>query len=117
MISQIPSRRQAELLEYLATFRLAQGRPPTVREMGEALGIRSPNGVVMHLKALERKGWIQRERKQARGIKLLCQPRVERRADGRIDVAGIWALTEAEALALAQELLAAVSKSVNLLAQ
>jgi len=57
---------------------IAAGRPsPTVREIGDEFGIKSPNGVMAHLKALQRKGWINREEHVARSITLVSMPRTE----------------------------------------
>lgn len=56
--------RQREILAFIQS----KPYPPTVREIGAAFGIRSPNGVTCHLLALERKGAIIRERGKARGI-------------------------------------------------
>src|SRR5690606_27227743 len=47
---------------------------PTVREIGNQFGIRSPNGVMCHLKALERKGLIAREAHMSRAIQLMEEP-------------------------------------------
>ena len=52
--------RQQEILEFIASTVDQQGVAPTFREIGDALGIRSTNGVADHVKALERKGYIQR---------------------------------------------------------
>ena len=51
-----------------------RGYGPTVREIGNEFGIRSPNGVMCHLKALEKKGLIIREAHMARAIQLANQP-------------------------------------------
>lgn len=47
---------------------------PTVRELGDHFGIRSSNGVMCHLRALERKGWIKRDHYLSRGITLIAEP-------------------------------------------
>ncbi|HID77167.1 MAG TPA: transcriptional repressor LexA, partial [Planctomycetaceae bacterium] len=47
---------------------------PTVREIGRQFGIQSPNGVVCHLKALEKKGLIRREPHMSRAIQLAADP-------------------------------------------
>ncbi len=52
--------RQQELYGYLADFLGEYGYPPSYREIAEALGIRSTNGVSAHLNALEQKGYIER---------------------------------------------------------
>ena len=51
-----------------------RGYGPTVREIGSQFGIRSPNGVMCHLKALERKGLITRESHMSRAIQLSESP-------------------------------------------
>jgi repressor LexA len=43
---------------------------PTVREIAAALGIKSPNGVMHHLAALEKKGYISRRKRVGRGIEV-----------------------------------------------
>ena len=53
--------RQTAVLEYIAESIEARGYPPTLREIGNHLGIRSTNGVNDHLRALERKGYLTRE--------------------------------------------------------
>jgi repressor LexA len=66
--------RQREIYEFIADKIEGRGYGPTVREIGEGFGIRSPNGVMCHLKALEKKGLIKREGFQARAIQL-TEPR------------------------------------------
>lgn len=52
--------RQRSVLEFLRRFIRDHGYPPTIREIRDAFGLRSNRGVVDHLKALERKGYIRR---------------------------------------------------------
>jgi len=66
--------RQREIYEFIADKIESRGYGPTVREIGEGFGIKSPNGVMCHLKALEKKGLIKREGFQARAIQL-TEPR------------------------------------------
>ncbi|MDP6419624.1 MAG: transcriptional repressor LexA [Candidatus Krumholzibacteria bacterium] len=63
--------RQSVILDFLRDFLDKNGYPPTLREIGGQFGIRSPRGVQDHLEALERKGYIRRERDKSRGIELL----------------------------------------------
>jgi len=49
---------------------ISRGYGPTVREIGEHMNIRSPNGVMCHLRALERKGMILRSANKSRAIEL-----------------------------------------------
>ncbi len=53
--------RQRQLLEYIADHLRGHGFPPSIREMADHMGIRSTNGVNDHLKALERKGYLERK--------------------------------------------------------
>ena len=62
---------QADVLAAIASSIAARGYAPTVRELGLTLGIRSAGGVLCHLKALEKKGWIRRDEGTARGIVLV----------------------------------------------
>ena len=70
----ILTQRQAEIFDFLKDKILVRGYGPTVREIGNEFGIRSPNGVMCHLKALEKKGLIIREPNMARAIQLANQP-------------------------------------------
>lgn len=64
------TRRQREIYEFLKDKIITRGYGPTVREIGTEFGIRSPNGVMCHLKALEKKGLITRESHMSRAIQL-----------------------------------------------
>lgn len=63
--------RQRQVLDCIQNSIGEKGYPPTVRELQELLSIRSSNGVADHLKALERKGYIVRERVLSRGIRVV----------------------------------------------
>lgn len=54
--------RQNEILIYIREKIMERGYPPSIREIGEAFSIVSPNGVMCHLKALEKKGYIERNK-------------------------------------------------------
>ncbi|WP_206108291.1 LexA family protein [Paludisphaera soli] len=54
-----PTARQLEILAFIVAYRDANGLSPTVREIGEALSIKSPNGVMCHTRALVRKGLLR----------------------------------------------------------
>ena len=68
------TKRQSEIYEFLRDKILNRGYGPTVREIGNHFGIRSPNGVMCHLKALEKKGLISRESHMSRAIQLSDKP-------------------------------------------
>ncbi len=60
--------RQLEVLRFIARQIEDNGYPPTIREIGEGLDIRSTNGVNDHLKALERKGYLSRDPVKSRAL-------------------------------------------------
>jgi len=61
--------RQRMVLEYICESISDRGYPPTLREIGLKLGIRSTNGVNDHLRALERKGYLTREDMKSRTLR------------------------------------------------
>ncbi|PQJ35410.1 LexA family transcriptional regulator [Salinibacter sp. 10B] len=65
------TQRQNEAYEFIRGYMDQHRKPPTLQEIGEALGIASTNGVYKLLQALEKKGWIEREKHAARGIELV----------------------------------------------
>lgn len=60
--------RQKEILAFITRTSEERGFPPTIREIGEEMGIASTNGVNDHLKALERKGYLTRGEQQSRSL-------------------------------------------------
>ncbi len=62
--------RQREVLQAILDYRAEKGYAPSIRELGKMLGISSLRGVTVHLAALEKKGWIERER-TSRSIRIL----------------------------------------------
>jgi repressor LexA len=69
------TERQQEIYEFIRTTIATRGIPPSMRELGEQFAIRSTNGVEGHLAALERSGFITRERGKSRGISLRAKAR------------------------------------------
>lgn len=68
------TERQREVYEFIREKIRGRGYGPTVREIGQQFSISSPNGVMCHLKALEKKGLIQREPNMSRAIMLSEDP-------------------------------------------
>lgn len=64
------TKRQQSVLRYIEDYLAKHGYPPSIREIGLALGIKSLRGVTVHLDALERKGYIRRE-STSRSIQVL----------------------------------------------
>lgn len=65
------TKRQEQTLDFIRRSISERGYPPTLREIGEHMGIRSTNGVNDHLRALERKGYLRREDMKSRALKLV----------------------------------------------
>jgi len=70
------SDRQREILELIATTVAARGYPPSVREIGEAVGLSSPSTVHSHLSALVEAGFLRRDPSKPRAIEV-TMPRDE----------------------------------------
>ena len=66
--------RQREIYNFIRSKIQGRGYGPTVREIGVHFQIKSPNGVMCHLKALQKKGLIHREPNMSRAIQLLEDP-------------------------------------------
>ena len=67
--------RQREIYDYLARYVDDHGYPPTVREIGEAVGLASPSTVHAHLANLERAGLIKRDPTKPRAVELVGRER------------------------------------------
>ncbi len=70
--------RQREIYNFIRSKIQGRGYGPTVREIGIQFQIKSPNGVMCHLKALQKKGLIHREPNMSRAIQLLDDPTTAR---------------------------------------
>ena len=69
MASAKLSDKQREIFEYIQSFTRERGFPPSVREIGEAVGLRSPSTVHAHLTTLDRAGYITRDSHKMRAIR------------------------------------------------
>ena len=79
------TEKQMAVYEFIRDKIRTRGYGPTVREIGSNFGISSPNGVVCHLKALEKKGIITREPNMSRAIQ------IGGRVDRRSQSTALWA--------------------------
>lgn len=64
------TKQQQTVYDYIRDQIVARGYGPTVREIGTHMEIKSPNGVMCHLRALEKKGMITRAANKSRAIEL-----------------------------------------------
>ena len=63
--------KQQEILEYMKKEILCKGYPPSVREICDAVGLRSTSSVHAHLETLEKNGYIRRDPTKPRAIEIL----------------------------------------------
>lgn len=64
-------KRQLAIYDFIRTYSTEHGYPPSVREIGAAVGLASPSTVHMHLKVLEEHGLIRRDSKKPRTIEVV----------------------------------------------
>jgi repressor LexA len=68
------SERQTRIVEFIRDFILDNGYPPSIRQIGDAVGISSTSVVNYNLNILQRMGYISRDRTVSRGIKMTQGP-------------------------------------------
>lgn len=64
------SKRQATILDMIRASIADRGYPPSIREVGEAVGLTSPSSVAYQLRALERKGYLRRDPHRPRAMEV-----------------------------------------------
>jgi repressor LexA len=67
---EVLSERQRQILDFISGYIAEHDRPPTNREIGQAMGIASTGHVDYHLSMLAKKGYIEREANTSRGLRL-----------------------------------------------
>src|SRR4030095_8075721 len=75
--------RQREVLEIIEQHMQQRGYPPSVREIGEAVGLTSPSTVHAHLAALQRRGYLRRDPTKPRAIEVRWDPNSDAAIDRR----------------------------------
>ncbi|MFZ0493157.1 MAG: transcriptional repressor LexA [Acidimicrobiia bacterium] len=82
--------RQREILDYIRGTVADRGYPPSVREIGEALGLRSPSTVHSHLSSLVRSGHLRRDPSKPRAIEVVDShaPRLHQSATRDVPLVG-----------------------------
>jgi len=68
------TKRQQEILDFIESQMRARGYPPSVREIGEAVGLTSPSTVHSHLASLQRMGFLHRDPTKPRAIEVRYDP-------------------------------------------
>ena len=69
------TRRQAEILDFICRSVQSRGFPPSIREIGEAVGLSSSSTVHSHLRTLEEKRYIRRNPSKPRSIEIVDWPK------------------------------------------
>jgi repressor LexA len=69
------TKRQQEIYDYVLQYAEKHGYPPTVREIGDAIGLASPSTVHAHLANLEREGYVRRDPTKPRALELVGRER------------------------------------------
>ena len=91
-MSQDLTDRQRQVLEFIDTEVRTRGYPPSVREIGDAIGLSSSSTVHAHLAALQDKGFIKRDPAKPRAMELVYDSAsgaaVERRPVRHIPIVG-----------------------------
>ena len=84
--------RQREILEFIETQSRDRGFPPSVREIGEAVGLTSPSTVHSHLNTLTKLGYLRRDPTKPRAIEVTWDPNsgaaIERRPVRHVPLVG-----------------------------
>jgi repressor LexA len=78
------SERQKNILKYIEDYVEERGYPPSIREIGDRVGISSTSVVDYNLKVLEREGRIRRDREVSRGLELVGSQRGQRQSQPRL---------------------------------
>ena len=77
------TKRQQEIYDYVVRYAEKNGYPPTVREIGDAIGLASPSTVHAHLANLEREGYLKRDPTKPRALGLVGREPASRAEETR----------------------------------
>lgn len=68
------SAKQQQILDYISSYSLEHGYPPSVREIGAEMGLRSPSTVHAHLKKLQEAGYLEPNEHKSRALTPVSGP-------------------------------------------
>jgi len=80
------SERQAKILDYIRYVTRVRNYPPSVREIGEAVGLSSSSTVHNHLNQLERRGLIKRDASKSRTVQLVQEQEIDEKRRNAVAV-------------------------------
>ena len=95
--------KQQQIYDYIQSFTTDHGYPPSVREIGAAVGLKSPSTVHFHMKGLEEAGVIVKAEGKTRAISLVPQEGVAEETDPRANQVPVLGSVAAGSPILAQE--------------
>ena len=99
MLQEKLTKRQQIVFDYIRTCITDEGYAPTIREIADEMGFASPNGVICHLTALQKKGLITRTNNKSRSIVLTDEIEQELNGlplSGRVAAGGLMEAIEQE---------------------
>lgn len=108
-------KRQLAIYDFIRTYSDEHGYPPSVREIGAAVGLASPSTVHMHLKVLEEQGLIRRDSKKPRTIEVVGNREPEHAKDDSQPLASVTQDLSANVIRL--PLIGRVAAGVPILAE
>lgn len=85
--------RQNDILQTIKKFIASHGYPPTVREIGKELNLRSPATIHFHLKKLEEKGYLRKDDSKNRTMEILVDNEYLNKDDNVVDIALLGNIT------------------------
>lgn len=80
------TKKQQLILDFIKTYIVSHGYPPTIREIGAAVGSSSPATIHAHLANLEEKGYIKKQNSKNRALELLVENEFEPKNENVVDV-------------------------------
>lgn len=80
------TEEQQRVFDFITAWTEENGMPPTVREIADELGYRSPNNASQHLRLIEGKGYIRRTPGRSRGIEILVETQKKETTDNSLNV-------------------------------
>lgn len=80
------TKKQKQILDFIKTYMVSHGYPPTIREIGTAVGSSSPATIHAHLANLEEKGYIKKQNSKNRALELLVENEFEPKNESVVDV-------------------------------
>ena len=83
MQTQRISKRQKQIYDFICSEVKEKGYPPSVREIAQAVGLRSPSTVHVHLQVLEDKGYIRRNLSKSRALEVVHADDIQETGDDR----------------------------------